>query len=359
MLAGDPNRTSPPPDFAKEVEIEGLVTLKMGHKLGGSVLIPEHLFIKFGKWRFFQPSFFRPPLLGFDVEPGLHVADFDVDFAKPYLVGGQRVRIRIFSHDLVRSYVNGTQLYRCQILAPKTIYRHAAGTCSRVGDNFFLELFHHTTLNGLKGILSSMEMYGSPWNLQGTRKLENVQHAYFTSLARIRNEQDLMRIAMSSTGKIHFQTTSERVLEETLTLKVYRDNTTGRLARVRVHVPSVLLAPPHLRFHPAVRGNPCYYEIVSPEIYRVGLEKGQNLKIPKRQVSIDQEGIKEFSYIVIGNAANLAGLAAPFDEEETEDVMHVELLEGDVDLFQFWQEHANTDQVTGRVTQYRQLEDGQ
>lgn len=56
----------------------GFVKLRLAHSKYGSLVLPDHLFIKAaGRWRFFQPSFFLASHIGFDVGPNLHSAMFE------------------------------------------------------------------------------------------------------------------------------------------------------------------------------------------------------------------------------------------------------------------------------------------
>ncbi|WP_180901479.1 hypothetical protein [Martelella soudanensis] len=45
--------------------------------------------------------------------------------------------------------------------------------------------------------------------------------------------------------------------------------------------------------------------------------------------------MKRFDYLVVGDASSIDGLAAPYDEEETDQVVHVERLDAGLDLFEF------------------------
>ncbi|GGF07631.1 hypothetical protein GCM10007285_39440 [Stappia taiwanensis] len=152
---------------------------------------------------------------------------------------------------------------------------------------------------------------------------------------------------MSSDGMIRFQTTSSRLREETLELTVYRENTTGRTARLQVNVASSLLAPPHLMIHRPL-GDHAYYEVTGPEIYRVGVQPGAALTYANGVGTIDEATLKRFEYVVVGDASSVEGLAAPYDEEETKQVVHVENLDDGLDLFEFWQTNQNSDQVSSR-----------
>ncbi|WP_152967618.1 hypothetical protein [Pannonibacter phragmitetus] len=347
-LAGPPVRRSAALSGDTEKQFEGLVKLRLGHAAFGSMLLPEMIFLKRSDWHFFQPSFFGPPILGFNVGPDTHVARFSVDVGGPRATDLTRLIVEIRSDGLVKRYDDGAQLYSCLIDGPKRLTRFASGRCRRRSDDDFdLRLFHITNPKAFSGIVGSGELRSSRWNLQGTRELGNVAYVYLTSLPAIDSEEDLRRIAMSSDGIIRFQTTSSRAREETLELTVYRENTTGRTARLLVNLASGLLAPPHLLIHRPIGDQP-YYEVVGPEIYRIGVQPGAALTYAKGIATADEASLKRFDYLVVGDASRIEGLAAPYDEEETDQVVHVERLDAGLDLFQFWLEHQNSDQVTNR-----------
>ena len=318
--------------------------------------MPELLFAKVGGWRFYQPTFFGPPMLGFGVEPGLDVASFTVDVAGPRETDPARLFVTIRSDGLERTYEDGAQLYRCEIEGDSRLPRHAAGRASpRADGDFDLSLFHVTNPTAFAAISRSGELWSSPWNLQGTRRLANVAYAYLTSLPSIRSEQDLRRIAMSSDGMIAMQTTSGRAREEALVLDVYRENTTGRTAPLAVTVASAVLTPPHLLIH-RPPGDMAYYEVMGPEIYRVGVEPGVRLTFDAGALTVDAASRKRFDYVVVGEASTVTGLAAPYDEEDTVEVMHVERLDAGLDLFGFWKANQNSDQVSSRDPEPRRFE---
>jgi hypothetical protein len=52
--------------------------------------------------------------------------------------------------------------------------------------------------------------------------------------------------------------------------------------------------------------------------------------------------------MVLGDADTEAGLIAPFDEEETKSLLHIEACAVQ-SLFDFWRSHANSEQVAGRA----------
>ena len=347
-LAGPPDRYSSALGADALDRFDGLVKLRLGHAAFGSMLLPELMFIKLAGWRFYQPSFFGPPMLGFNEEPGMHVARLSIDVGSPRETDPTRLIIEIRSDGLVRRYDDGAQLYRCVVEGSSQLVRYASGRCRpRADDDFDILLFHITNPKAFAAIRSGGELRSSRWNLQGTRELANVAYVYLTSLPSIAAEEDLRRIAMSSDGVIRLQTTSNRAHEETLELKVYRESTTGRTARLPVTVASDLLAPPHLLIHRPM-GDQAYYEVMGPEIYRVGVQPGIALQYASGMATIGSGALMSFDYVVVGEASTVEGLASPYDEEETKDVVHVQTLDAGLDLFDFWLANQNSDQVSTR-----------
>lgn len=73
-------------------------------------------------------------------------------------------------------------------------------------------------------------------------------------------------------------------------------------------------------------------------------------------MSVDPSSLKRFDYVVVGYTATITGLAAPYDEEETKEVLHVETFDRGVDLFEFWQANRNSEQVSSRRPEPRRFE---
>jgi len=336
---------------------EGLIKFRLAHSLGRSYLVPEVL-LSVAATRYFLPSFFGPPVFAFDVEPGQHVLQFSMDAGPPRVREAARLVIRVRSSDRVKSYPDGAQLYRCSFEGPPAIVRYASGLARPLGDgDLALRLFHHTTAVNAESIRATQELWSSPWNLAGTGRLVNVAYTYLTSLPNILSEEDLRRIAMASTGKVELQTTSSRRLEEVLTLKVYRESTSGRTAPLSFWLPTALIAPPPLLLHPYTGREPAYYEVVGPEIARIGLKPGGKVVLDGGLIGVDPANLKPFSYVVLGDASTLEGLRAPYLEEDTQSIAHLEQLV-DIDVFQFWLSHKNSDQVTGRIFEPKILDAG-
>ncbi|MEQ1783370.1 MAG: hypothetical protein ABMA14_18595 [Hyphomonadaceae bacterium] len=132
--------------------------------------------------------------------------------------------------------------------------------------------------------------------------------------------------------------------------------TTARFSPDAYEVSASLLAPSHLLLH-SPNDEPAYYEIIAPEIFRIGVNCGAELQLVDGKGVIDGRHLKRFDYVVLGHAEDLEGLAAPYDEENTECVIRHELLSSTEDIFAFWQAHSNSDQVSARDYEPRRFLD--
>ncbi|MEM5501847.1 hypothetical protein WNY59_09620 [Ahrensia kielensis] len=355
-----PTRKSDAPLSAFSRSADGYIKVRLAHGVRGTVLLPDALFYKQSVWYYFLPSFFGPPLLAFGIPneaDGMqfHNARFSIDISAPHAIHAARIMIEIKSTDLCTKYRDDSQLYKCKIFHEESLVQNAAGKCRKIDDDFWISVFHHTTAEVAKLIKNSGHFRGSEWNIQGTRNLKNVCYPYFTTMPKIRDSEDLQRIAMSSNEKIDLLGTGYPPVR--VTLKVYREKTENRTTSIRVRLPISIVSPAHLRlFDPDDQFEPSYYEVVQPEIVRVGLKPGTVLEFSGSRVLPVQEALKNFDYVICGNANSEVGLIAPYDEEETNEVLHFEKLENS-DLFDFWQHHANTDQTSDRTPEPRMLSD--
>ena len=311
------------------------------------------LFVYQKGWHYFIPSFFAAPQIIFNVpsesdcEP-LHQLQFSIDICAPQNIKCSRVMIKLGSADLCSKYADGAQLYKCLISHNEPLVQNASGKCRKFDDKFWITVFHHTTPEIAKLIRESRHFLGSEWNIQGTRRLKNVCYPYFTTLSRIQTDADLEHIAMSSRGKVELVGIGVR-----LSLPVYRESTLNRTESLRVRIPCEIASPVHLRlFDPSDSSSPSYFEVVQPGIVRVGLLPGKSIKFSGHKVDLEQENLKTFDYVICGNASSELGLSAPYDEEETTEIVHLEQLKK-VDLFEFWMQNTNTDQVSGRNPEER------
>lgn len=362
-LAGPPVRRSPAVTTDRGTIYQGWVKVRLCHARGRSYLLPDIL-VGFGGRKYFLPSYFGAPSLDFHRPDGsvpgrrFHEATLSMDVTAPRGRVATRLEVKFRSGDHILSYEDGAQLYRCTYSGPAGvgIGSLVSGNCTRLPDgDFAIDLFHHTVGPTVDKILASGELWSGPFNLAGTAKLEDVAHAYFTTLPSIVDEDDLRRIAMSSAGRIPYQTTSDRPREETLDLPVYQGVTANRTASMTFEVPCRIVAPAHLLFHPNVHPNPAYYEVVGSEIVRVAVRPGVALKFIGRAVSAAVADLRRFDNVVEGDASDAAGLEAPMREDTTGQVAFLEPLDQGLDLFTFWLKNQNIDLVSGRTFERRRL----
>ena len=328
--------------LAEPGAVNGLLKVKLIHAQGYSILMPDLLLVQeTERWQWIQPKFFTACLMHF--LKNFSTSAFWVDTRE----GGPQLTIRFSSGQFVRRFDDGSHLYQCVITGTAEVEKLAVGTCvvTQVHD-VLLDVFHHTTVEFKQAIETSGHFRASSWNVQGTKKLQNVGYAYFTSLPAIRDDADLQRIAMSSEAYIHFMPTNGTARSDAIALRVYRESTTNRRSTIKVSVPACAIASQHVYRH-APFGDPVYFEVCHPEIYRVGLVPGAVLPIDGGGVKPAPKTLKRFGYVVLGDADTHRGLLAPYDEEDTKEIFIVESCPQE-SIFDFWKRNANTDQMIGR-----------
>lgn len=329
----------------------GLIKCRLIHMDGRSVVQPDVLFGDTYQKRFFVPKFFDPNQIGF-------IEDVENDFCRFTLVTENAVTLRVgfFGRDRIKTCPDGSVIYRCKFVRvdglenpkPTGIWRKRAGA-------FQLRLFHHTDEVGYQGISSSKEIWGSRRNIQGNLWLNNIAYGYFTSLDRIRTEEDLLEIAMSSSGltglvptNAPFHPLYARMVQIPLQTAAQRSHP------MTFWIDCEILSPNHLWIHRPMN-RPAYYEIVLPKVFRVGVRPDTNLLIKGQEILVPPANQRVFQYVIVGDADTHEGLAAPYHEEETTSVAAVEQLEPDDDIIAFWKRHANTNQFDGRVIEHARL----
>ena len=311
----------------------------MLHRVGGTILLPEVIILGGAGSQWAQPQFVHAPI----VMSGNHDAFATVRVAvvdpSRKIERGLDCEIQFHRDDLIGSTSDRAQVYACQISSDFSPAQLAVGRARCGIDGAIdLRLFHHTTRGALTLIHSSGHVRGSAWNYQGTRELANVAYAYFTDLRRIRSEMDLQCIAMASRGRLAFQLDTSSGSAPDLVLDVYRASTRDRNALLDLWVPAHAVSTPHIWQH--VRP-PVVYEVAHPWIFRVGLEPGSVLDFDRGVATPDVSALRCFDYAVIGDCTTIAGLEAPFDEENTAQTFVVQDLAG-TDVFEFWESNANT-----------------
>lgn len=298
-----------------------------------------------------------PPFIGFGIREPEDAGSpnelvITVDLCEPQGTQPKRVRLRIGSKDQIKVYPDGAQLFRCVIEHDADLAPKRSGFARQVGDDFEVRVFHHTAQSTVPLIRKSGHFLGSPWNLQGTRKLTNVCYPYFTTLPRIRSEADLNRIAMAHTGVLTLRGMADPI-DPVVDLAVYRSSTLDRNATIAVWLPVGVMSPNHLlHFMPV--DDQAYYEVILPEVVRVGLNPGCRLAFDGNRVTPNPADLRTFDYVICGDASKPDGLEAPYDEENTTQVLHLENLQSE-NIFEFWERNMNSDQVTGRNPDARLL----
>ena len=188
-------------------------------------------------------------------------------------------------------------------------------------------------------IQKSGYLLGSAWNLQGTRKLENVTYAYFTSVSQVSSEMDLQNMAMTSSRGIPLRLDTNSGHAPDLVLEVHRASTRDRNATLRLWMPVEAISTPHIWKH---KDFSVFYEISHPWIHRIGLQPGQNLDFVGGTATPALGALRRFDYAILGDCSTISGLIAPYDEENTEETFQIQSLEG-TNLFDFWAANENTD----------------
>lgn len=317
----------------------GVVKVKMLHRPGGTILLPEALIVGGAGNQWAQPQFVYAPTLAFTDDDAFATIPVAVTDSRLRVARGLDCVVQFRRADLLASLSDRSQVYRCRVNTDYSPAQLAVGRArSRADGGIDLRLFHHTTSDALSMIHASGQVRGSTWNYQGTRELTNVAYAYFTSLRSIATEMDLRRIAMASDGKIMFQLDTTQGSAPDLVLDVYRASTRDRKATLSLWLAAEAISTPHIWQH---IGPPVVYEVAHPWIFRVGLNPDRVLEFAAGVGTPGPSALRDFDYAVIGDCTTVGGLAAPFDEENTTYTFVVQDLAGS-DVFTFWRNNANT-----------------
>lgn len=332
----------PPPKIGKSVHA-GMIKCKLVHGMGYSVIVPDFLFLVGQETRWFQPLFFTACFLNKFTE---HVeCHFSVDISH-----GHRLVIDFSSKDYIRHYDDGSELFNCKIRGPENLKDYCTGILGS-GDTIRIPLFHHTSDENYRAIIESKYLRSSPWNFQGSNNkvLENVNYTYFTCLDSIKAPEDLSQIAMATSGKIPLirDNGSPQNPNDVVIIDVYRESTTNRTHPIKILLDVAILAPSHLIKHYPI-ANQVYYQIMNPFIYRVGLRPGEILPFAKGVAKPSGKSLKRFEYVVIGDGRERDGLVAPFDEENTKNILKTQKTNVKTNMLKFWFEEGNQDLFTGK-----------
>lgn len=344
-----------------DADYEGWVKCRLLHGHGYSLIVPDQLYLEHNGLRWIQPLAFGPNMLMKFSDTEV-VCDLNVDVSCLH-----RLEVRFFNRDHVADFPDGSQLFRCRIKGVADLPSFATGDARWGSDGRpYLRLFHHTTGSTVPLIIKSGHFRTGAWNIQGSSKqLKNVAYAYFTPLDAIRTDSDLKRIAMSIGGTIELRRdgfTPPSVLmpdyleifkDDILQLPIYRCDPAKREAHIELWIDAAVLAPQHVYRHD--EGWAVYYELPHPFIHRVGMEPGQPLVFDPDRSIHDQKGIKRFDYAVVGDCTTLAGLAAPYVEEDTTHVWKVERIPTGITMLDFWFDRGNTDLFSGKKVELQEF----
>ena len=161
---------------------------------------------------------------------------------------------------------------------------------------------------------------------------------------------------MASSGRIGLRRTNAASTREVIAVEVLRQSTLDRTSTLSIAVPASLVTSKHVYRHAPTSGA-VHYEVCNPDIYRVGLQPGKVAPFHGGVLNVPETDRRRFEYLVLGDADTPEGLIAPFDEEETKSLLHIEG-PGQGTLFDFWRSHANSNQVSGREPDLLQFKDG-
>lgn len=324
----------------------GIIKCKLVHNDGYSLVLPDQVYVEFGgEVLWFQPLYYSGCMIRQHDDHGECSISIDISHC---IV----LNILFRTDGVINRLVDCSVLYQCQIKAPKYLHRYSTGRAVLDSNGPRIRLYHHTNGGARNGIVGSSEYWSSAWNIRGTKKLVNIHYLYLTSLPVIEMEEDLSVIAMSSDGRLGFQTDFNTTGKPELVLTVYRESTTER-TEVLTH----WVDPTDLATQPAYRHrDPTgfgYHEVVCPFVHRIGVEPDATVGIYGN--ALQSHTPKDLGYAVVGDATTVDGLAAPYDEEQTHDVFKIECLGADHDIISFWMSNPNSDQFSGKEIEGAEL----
>jgi hypothetical protein len=317
----------------------GYLKCRLVHRKGLSFILPDVLMTSGLTRQFISPQFFYPNRIAFFGGDGAA----DVCSIVMATIDQVDLEIAFFRRNLFKHCADGSFIYKC---AYKTVndvpFPNGQGTWRRKGDTFELALYHHTNEAGFHGIKSSGELWSSPWNIQGTQKLKNIGYGYFTSLQHIKNELDLKEIAMSEDGVAHFLPTNAPMDPHFATsIPVPQQTAKDRTKMLQFWVDTEMISPSHVWLHCPL-GQSTYYEVVLPKVFRVGVQPGATLPFRGTRLAVPKDSTKILPYAIVGDADNHAGLIAPYNEEETQQLAKIDFIPKGIEIIGRWQEKQNT-----------------
>ena len=330
-----------------DVEYAGFIKCKLVHNKYYSIVIPDQIFLDIGeKLYWIQPFYFIGNIISYFGEGGNCTISVDISH-------GVCIRIEFKTNSLISKLEDGSFLYKCTIKGIKYLYRYITGPAKIINKIPFIKLYHHTTRKSKKGILESNEFWSTNWNIRGTKKTKNISYLYLTALPEILCLDDLGEIAMSSNGKLTFRLDQNNSNIPDLFLDVYRESTTNRRESLSFWVDSTFLAT-QSSFRHTVNFGAVYHEIVCPFVHRIGVEAGTTVKIRGKRLLPNSP--KTFNYAIVGDATFHSGLIAPFDEENTTEILKIELIDEPLEIIGFWKKNENSNQYDNKNIEEAEFE---
>lgn len=327
-------------------EYQGMLKCKLMHGEGYSFIIPDQIYYESNrKLHWIQPLHFSPCYL--EKCHDLICCTLVLDIST-----GEKLRLSFKNSGKIRSFSDGSELFSCVISGPNNLKAYATGDCQYTKAGMFLKLFHQTKEEFARLITKGGFYKYSSWNIQGTKKLNTRGYVYFTCLPFIICDDDLVQIGMSSEGKINLLVDNGTLSnpEDLVVLDVYRENCNNRTHSILNHIDASILAPQHVYFH-RLGNDPGYYEVVMPFIYRVSMFKDTTLAI-NRAIIERQPSVHIPDHVIVGNASTRTGLIAPYDEEETKEILKIEFVPEHSNILNFWFDHGNMDHFTGKSSDF-------
>lgn len=319
-----------------EESYEGYIKCKLVHNEYYSLILPDQIYVMLGgKMCWIQPLYFSGCMIADLGDHGTCQLSVDVSHCVV-------LNIQFCNEGLVSRLGDGSLFYKCKIRAPKYLYRYRTGIAKIIDNKPYLKLHHHTNDKAKESILKSRQFWSSDWNIQGTKKLTNISYLYLTSLPSIECAEDMSVIAMASDGRLGFRTDLNETEAPDLILNVYRESTANRTETLSYWVDTA-----HLASQPSYRHIDGYHEVVCPFVHRIGVEHNTIVQIFGDHLV--SNSLKGFDYAVVGDATKVSGLAAPYDEEETDEILKIEYIDRADDIISFWIAHANTDQFSEKI----------
>lgn len=320
---------------------KGFFKCKLVHNNMFSVIVPDLIYLmddheNFSWFQFY--SFLPNHLSKFADNEIIGIIYIDIAF-------GHTVKIEFKNSQHIQNFEDNSNLFECEITGPDDFMEYATGKGKLINGIPHIMLYHHT-LPDVKVLIEGSSSYkGSLWNFQGTKKLENINYAYFTSLDQIKQDQDLLVIAMASDGQTFLLVD---ITLEPVAITVYRESTTNRTATLEQFIDTTIIMNNHIWMHTHDTDGYVYYEMATPFIYRVGINPASFLPFNNKIIS-RVPNVKTPDHIILGDSTTKLGLLAPYDEEFTTHVFKIEpFYNSNKNMLDFWFENSNTDLYTSR-----------